>query len=158
MRFIAIIGLWQVLALSATAAHIGVNVRFKAVVGDQEAVCGRTYRGVGVTAASIRLKDLRFYIHNLRLLDNRGQAVDGITGYSCQSTLAGSIPDARRAGVKVASIVTARTAGTNSAYLVTAPAEEALHLTVLFPSERLHRVHGRRSPGGDVAGGEGRDQ
>jgi len=43
MRFIAIIGLWQVLALSAIAAHIGVNVRFKAVVGDQEAVCGRTY-------------------------------------------------------------------------------------------------------------------
>lgn len=75
MRFIAIIAMWQVFALSAIAADIGVNFRFKAVVGDQEAVCGRTYRGVGVTAASIRLKDLRFYIHNLRLLDNRGHEV-----------------------------------------------------------------------------------
>ena len=75
MKFIAILAIWAVFALSATGEDISVSFRFKAVIGGQEAVCGRSYAGVGLTAASIRLKDLRFYVHNLRLLDKRGQEV-----------------------------------------------------------------------------------
>jgi uncharacterized repeat protein (TIGR04052 family) len=75
MRLIVIIAIWLILALCAIAGDVEVDVRFQAVVGAEKAVCGRSYAGVGITAASIRLKDLRFYVHNLRLLDNRGHEV-----------------------------------------------------------------------------------
>ena len=52
-----------------------VTIRFKAVVGAEDFACGRSYHGIGVTKSTIKPKDFRFYVHNVRLLDEKGREV-----------------------------------------------------------------------------------
>lgn len=52
-----------------------VTVRFRAVVGDAELACGHQYPGIGVTQSTITPRDFRFYIHNVRLIDEAGNAI-----------------------------------------------------------------------------------
>ena len=55
------------------AAHAGhhrtmkVTLRFAAVAGPNPVTCGTPVAGLGTTAATARLQDLRFYISNVRL-------------------------------------------------------------------------------------------
>jgi uncharacterized repeat protein (TIGR04052 family) len=50
-------------------------VRFAAQVNGRPFVCGDSYEGVGTTKSKITPRDFRFYIHNLRLVDDQGQEV-----------------------------------------------------------------------------------
>ena len=45
-----------------------ITIRFRAVVGNEEFACGRSYEGIGVSKTTIQPHDFRFYIHNVRLL------------------------------------------------------------------------------------------
>ncbi len=64
-------GFALLMAVSARGAD-AVTVRFRATVGDEELACGRKYSGVGTTKSSVTLKDFRFYVHNVRLVDETG--------------------------------------------------------------------------------------
>ena len=69
--------LQSVLLLIATCAHAQmaeeiVAIRFRAVVGDQELACGKSYAGIGSTRSTITPRDFRFYVHNLRWIDEAG--------------------------------------------------------------------------------------
>lgn len=52
-----------------------VAIDFEAWVGDSEFVCGESYEGVGVNQSSITPTDFRFYVSNLALIDESGNAV-----------------------------------------------------------------------------------
>jgi len=68
-----------VAALSLAAAVHGaaqtqpVAIHFKGSVGAEDFSCGQSYKGIGVTKSTIRPIDFRFYIHNVRLLDEKGK-------------------------------------------------------------------------------------
>lgn len=53
-------------------AEIDVSIQFAARVGEQEANCGQVYEGIGASGASIELLDLRLFVSNVRLVDDRG--------------------------------------------------------------------------------------
>ena len=53
-----------------------VSIRFRAVVGDRELACGRSYAGLGATKSTITPQDFRFYVHNARLVDEAGREVE----------------------------------------------------------------------------------
>lgn len=60
---------------SAIAADIPVSIRFKAVVGQEELACGKSYSGIGITKSTISPRDFRFYVHDVRLVDQAGKSV-----------------------------------------------------------------------------------
>lgn len=65
-------------------------VVFDAVFGDVQADCGTTFEGLGTSGATAELRDLRFFVHDLRLsgpsgqgtivMDNDGTWQNGRTG------------------------------------------------------------------------------
>lgn len=63
------------LSLAAWAQTQPVTIQFKAVVGSEDFACGRTYTGIGTTKSTIKPKDFRFYVHNVRLIDEKGAEV-----------------------------------------------------------------------------------
>lgn len=52
-----------------------VTIRFKAMAGSEELACGKSYTGIGATKSTITPRDFRFYVHNLRLVDDAGKEV-----------------------------------------------------------------------------------
>jgi len=52
-----------------------VTIRFAAQVNGRAFSCGESYEGIGTTKSKITLRDFRFYVHNVRLLDEKGQEV-----------------------------------------------------------------------------------
>lgn len=52
-----------------------ITLNFAAHVGDEVAACGTTYAGIGSTDAAIEFADLRFYVSNVQLLTESGEAV-----------------------------------------------------------------------------------
>ena len=52
-----------------------VTIRFQAMVGDKKLACGEYYEGIGTTQSRITPHDFRFYVHNIRLIDEKGAAV-----------------------------------------------------------------------------------
>jgi len=65
-------------ALFSAAAYAQgqpMTIPFKAVVGSEDFACGRTYTGIGTTKSTIKPKDFRLYVHNVRLLDEKGREV-----------------------------------------------------------------------------------
>ncbi len=54
---------------------VSVSIRFKATVGAQAFACGTTYPGQGSTGASVQPQDFRFYVQDVRLIDDKGQEV-----------------------------------------------------------------------------------
>lgn len=52
-----------------------VTIRFQAVVGSEELACGKSYSKIGTTKSTITPRDFRFYVHNVRLLDDAGKDV-----------------------------------------------------------------------------------
>ena len=70
----------SLLAAAPAAAHPhhatrSVDLKFAAVAGDQPVACGKTIPGLGMTSASAQLKDLRFYVSDVKLLRSDGKAV-----------------------------------------------------------------------------------
>ena len=60
----------------ATPSALPVTVSFLTKVGDQTARCGQRYGGLGKGASSsMDLSDLRFYVHDLRLVNHDGAEV-----------------------------------------------------------------------------------
>ena len=52
-----------------------VTIRFQGVVGDAPFACGQKYDGVGTTGATVLPSDFRFYVSEVSLLDEAGNAV-----------------------------------------------------------------------------------
>ncbi|MCB9762123.1 MAG: metallo-mystery pair system four-Cys motif protein [Alphaproteobacteria bacterium] len=57
------------------ATEQDVAVTFAARFGATPAACGQEIPGVGTTGSTISLQDLRFYVHDLRLVDSAGAEV-----------------------------------------------------------------------------------
>jgi len=51
-----------------------VSIRFQAVVGDKKLACGQSYEGIGITHSRITPRDFRFYVHNIRMIDDNGKS------------------------------------------------------------------------------------
>ncbi len=51
------------------------TLQFAAQVGDQPFACGQTYAGLGTSGSTYEPRDLRFYVHDLRLVDEEGEEV-----------------------------------------------------------------------------------
>lgn len=60
---------------AAAGADQPVKIQFKAVVGSEDFACGRSYPGIGTTKSTISPKDFRFYVQDVRLIDESGAAV-----------------------------------------------------------------------------------
>jgi uncharacterized repeat protein (TIGR04052 family) len=54
---------------------VPITVRFKAMVGSEPFACGTLYHNIGTTAVDIIPADLRFYVHNVRLISAAGAEV-----------------------------------------------------------------------------------
>lgn len=52
-----------------------VTLEFKAVFGDEAFACGREYRNQGTPPTAVTPQDLRFYVSNLRLVNEQGEQV-----------------------------------------------------------------------------------
>lgn len=52
-----------------------MTLHFAAMVGDEMALCGETYAGIGADEATISFDDFRFYVSNIQLLTAEGDAV-----------------------------------------------------------------------------------
>jgi uncharacterized repeat protein (TIGR04052 family) len=58
-----------------TPASTSVELMFEARVGTQPFECGRTYEGMGSTGTALTVSDLRFYVHDVRLVTSAGREV-----------------------------------------------------------------------------------
>ncbi|MCA9710735.1 MAG: metallo-mystery pair system four-Cys motif protein, partial [Myxococcales bacterium] len=106
---------------------IDVTLQFAVRVGEQDAACGQSYMGVGAAATTIEFLDIRFFVSNVRLVDDAGAEVpvaleddgewqlegsalldfeDGSAGCSenttveTNTTLRGTVPDGTYTGVR----------------------------------------------------------
>lgn len=76
-----------VISFTVMAGNQPVAIKFKAVVGDAEFSCGKSYDDIGITKSRITPSDFRFYISEIELIDNHGNFVpleldqDGIWQY-----------------------------------------------------------------------------
>ena len=50
-----------------------VTIRFRAMVGSEDLACGKTYPNIGTTKSTITPRDFRFYVSNVRLVDDSGK-------------------------------------------------------------------------------------
>ena len=72
---------------------LDIDLHFAAAVGDQPAACGQSYEGIGSQATTIEIQDLRFFVHDIALIDGMGQAVpltlaqDGLWQYETLALL-----------------------------------------------------------------------
>jgi len=53
-----------------------VTLQFAARVGDEDAACGQTYPGVGAMGSEIELRDLRFFVSEVHLVDGDGNETE----------------------------------------------------------------------------------
>lgn len=73
-RTAALLGLvW--LTFAAFGADQKVAIRFQAMIGKEKFACGKTFNSIGTTGSRISPRDFRYYVHNLRLVDDAGNAV-----------------------------------------------------------------------------------
>lgn len=59
----------------SSAAQIPVTIEFQGRVGNKDFECGQIFDGVGLGNSSVKPNDFRFYVHNLRLVNDQGQDV-----------------------------------------------------------------------------------
>jgi uncharacterized repeat protein (TIGR04052 family) len=62
-------------ATPAQADTKEIAINFAAYVGESEFVCGESYEGVGTEESTITPTDFRFYVSNVSLIDQAGNAV-----------------------------------------------------------------------------------
>ena len=75
MKTIRIAVLASLTPLAFSAESQSVSIQFRAMVGDKKFACGQSYEGIGTTRSRITPRDFRFYVHNLRLIDESGNPV-----------------------------------------------------------------------------------
>ena len=78
----------EVLDASVTAEDAGprtLDLLFEARVGDALFACGQTYQGVGTTSATVTPGDLRFFVHDVRLLAGTTEVPVALTAGPMQS-------------------------------------------------------------------------
>jgi uncharacterized repeat protein (TIGR04052 family) len=56
-------------------AQQAIEVRFKGLVGKEALACGKEYPGIGASSSKITPKDFRFYVRDLRVLDDKGAVI-----------------------------------------------------------------------------------
>ncbi|MBC8088056.1 MAG: metallo-mystery pair system four-Cys motif protein [Phycisphaerae bacterium] len=71
----AAFGVLFVPPLSAQGATRKVAINFQPMVGAEKFACGRSYAGVGTTAATITPSDFAVYVHDVKLLSASGAEV-----------------------------------------------------------------------------------
>lgn len=59
----------------AADSLVPITIRVQAMVGAEPFACGQSYTGVGTTGATITASEFRFYVHNVRLVNARGDTV-----------------------------------------------------------------------------------
>lgn len=64
-----------VLPVAAQDEDNAITLHFAATVGDEMAMCGETYDGIGADEAEISFSDFRFYVSNIQLLTAEGESV-----------------------------------------------------------------------------------
>ena len=70
-----------------TAEELPVTLSFAAKVGAEAFSCGSTYTGIGADDSTVHPVDFRFYVHDIRLIDDSGAEVpvaltqDGVWQY-----------------------------------------------------------------------------
>lgn len=72
------LSLFLLLALGCSEdgpSEVSLSLRFDARVGDAPFACGTTYEGLGTENASFTPTDLRFYVHDIRLVTPDGAEV-----------------------------------------------------------------------------------
>lgn len=62
-------------AASPTDSLAPVTIRLQAMVGTAPFACGQMFDGIGSTGARVTASDFRFYVHDVRLLNARGDTV-----------------------------------------------------------------------------------
>jgi uncharacterized repeat protein (TIGR04052 family) len=63
------------LAFAATAADLPVSIQFHAVVGNKDLACGQSYPNIGTTRTTVSPRDFRFYVHDVSVIDDAGNAI-----------------------------------------------------------------------------------
>ncbi len=71
---LACLALGWTLATARTAER-RITIRFAAMVGAKPFACGESYPGIGTTKSTITPTDLRFFVHNVRLVTDTGMEV-----------------------------------------------------------------------------------
>jgi uncharacterized repeat protein (TIGR04052 family) len=61
--------------LLAASDMVPIEIQFAAHVNGKPLACGQSYSGVGITKSTITPRDFRFYIHDVRLIDDSGNEV-----------------------------------------------------------------------------------
>lgn len=56
----------------ANSDMIPVKLNFKAQANGQDIECGKTYENIGTSKSKVSITDFRLYIHNVRLVDDKG--------------------------------------------------------------------------------------
>ncbi|MCH9687608.1 MAG: metallo-mystery pair system four-Cys motif protein [Deltaproteobacteria bacterium] len=56
-------------------ADIDVDLQFAVRVGEDDAACGQSYAGIGASDTTIEFLDIRFFVSNVRLVDDGGNEV-----------------------------------------------------------------------------------
>ena len=60
-------------SMALGAAGETVSIRFAAQVNGKDFHCGDSFEGIGQTRSTITPRDFRFYVHNVRLIDDQGR-------------------------------------------------------------------------------------
>lgn len=50
-----------------------ITINFAMKVGEQDARCGETYEGLGASGSPVEINDMRFYVSNVRLVNDKGE-------------------------------------------------------------------------------------
>jgi uncharacterized repeat protein (TIGR04052 family) len=75
---IVLVALFLVVGFStvtARAATAKITIRFAAKVGEKTAYCGLMYAGLGQKKTSVQINDFRFFVSNVRLINESGKEV-----------------------------------------------------------------------------------
>lgn len=75
MSFVTFVAATLIATIPATDSLTPITIRLQAMVADAPFQCGQSYSGIGTTGASITASDFRFYVHNVRLVNARGDTV-----------------------------------------------------------------------------------
>lgn len=58
---------------AAVSQQQPITINFAMKVGEQDARCGEVYEGMGAAGSPLEINDMRFYISNVRLVNNKGE-------------------------------------------------------------------------------------
>jgi len=113
-----------------------LSIAFKPMVGSQDFGCGQVYSGLGTSATTYEPKDLRLYVHNVRLLSHGTEVPVTLTDDGLWQRDGLALLDFENK----TGLCTNGTEATNARLVGTAPADHytGLRFTVGVPFEKNH--------------------